>query len=181
MRTSTLITLFVCLLSVTGSIWGAVAIPTVVIDENGNGTYNGTKLETGFDGTLFYLLPFTTTGGDVVLLEPMSNANSDLLRFQPLAGAAFTRLYVFSELPEAGETPSLADVGVPVPTPNLSIYFDEQGTEDGWNGLVFEATTVSYPGWGGTATVYDFTSDVPEPTTIALLGLGGAALLRRRK
>jgi hypothetical protein len=180
MRTSTSIALFVCVLSVAGWTWGAVAIPTVVFDENGNGTYNGTKLETGFDGTLYYVLPFTTTGGDVAIQE-VTGAYSDLLRFQPLSAAAITRLYVYSELPEAGEIASLADVGVPAPNPNLTIYFDEQGTEDGWNGLVFEATTISYPGWGQMPTVYNFTSDVPEPMTLALLAMGGATLLRWRK
>jgi hypothetical protein len=183
MKNSILVTVLVCVLSITSATWGLSTIPTIIIDENGNGTYNGQTLDYVYvqNQSLYYILPFVTSPGDVAIREPGTQELSDLLRFAPIAGAPITYLFVYSELPEAGETPAMADLGVPAVGTTV-LYFDESGTEGGKQGLYYVPSSPNDPGAVPTNGIaYDFTSDVPEPTTMALLAMGGAAILRRRR
>jgi hypothetical protein len=182
MKVTTFVVVSVCVLLLAGRAWGISTIPTVVFDENGNGTYNGQAIDHVYVSgqSLYYILPFVTAPGDVVITEPGTQDISDLLRFAPIAGAPVTYLFVYSELPEAGETPALADLGIPTVGATF-VSFPESGTEGGWNGLYYVPSPPTNPGSVATNMVaYDFTSDVPEPMTLSLLAIGGAAVLRRR-
>ena len=177
----------VCVLLATAASQGM----TVNFDENGNGNIDGiTPLVSGGGGTngpLYYVLPFMVVEGDVLVNEPIVVAAipSDLLRFiDDPTGAALSRVYVYSERELDGET-DLADTGIPTDFMNNLITKTEQGTENGWSGLndytpQFIAGALSEPGYISGVT-YNFTSDVPEPATICMLGIGGLLLGRNRK
>jgi hypothetical protein len=140
--------------------------------------------------TLCFILPYSVAEGDVVLYEDASfQVVSDVLRFVNVGDttAPIGRVYVYSDLPEAGELPpyDLADTGIPTSFMNNMVQVDEEGTEGGWNGVSYTPQLVvgapSQPGYMDGGVTYNFTSDVPEPATICLLGLGALSLLRRRK
>jgi hypothetical protein len=188
----------VCVLLTTAASQGI----TVSFDENGNGTYvddsGGTfPLQWGTDdtpsvglATLYYILPFPVVEGDVVLHDDAAfEVVSDVLRFVNVDTTALQpRVYVYSEM-EADELPpyDLADNGIPDPFLTNLLRVVEQGTEDGWSGLndytpQFIAVAASEPGYmTDVAVTYNFTSDVPEPATIALFGLGALFLLKKRR
>jgi hypothetical protein len=169
----------------------AQGVPIFTFDENGNGNFAGAPIPgvlapdplTGLPAVK-YTVPFPFIPGDVVLLEPISTAQevSDVVRFWQ-----DNSIYFLSDL-EPGETkPDLADSIFPVPLPlqtNL-IRLDEIGSE-GLNGA-FYTPTGSMPGAvpTGIAITYHIVSDVPEPSTLVLLGLGAVSLLayawRRRR
>lgn len=186
----------VCVLLTTAA-WGNIL--NFSFDENGNNAYIvkddlGNTLQTGSVGhgvkaddsgntncpilTLFYGgLPGESdaSDGDIKIMEPGTTTISDVLRF---AGGT---LYVYSDLPEVGELPpfDLADNGIPTDGSDqwqsTVISFNEEGTENGWNGLHYTAG-VGDPGFieGYSSVSYVFTSDVPEPgTLVMLLGLVG--------
>lgn len=129
--------------------------------------------------TLCYSLStLTTTGavttGDILLYEQVGDQPvlSDIFRFYQ------QKLYVFSA-PEAGEPfSSLADVGlVPVMTPNVSLT-------EGLNGATYKPLTFTDPGYWdsrGPVFTYTFISDVPEQSTLALLGIAGGVLVISRR
>lgn len=169
----------------------AIAVTTAFgqfsFDENGNGFGPGGPIPgaIGIDpltGTnaLIYLLPFPTAPGDVLLTESgaQSNVVSDIFRF------INNSLIVYSER-EPGETNfDLADVAfLPPLQPNVAGPFQEVGVE-GNNGFIWAPPPGSgAPGDPGFPVQYNFISDVPEPSSLLLVGLGSGLLfaLRRRR
>jgi PEP-CTERM motif len=135
---------------------------------------------------LSYLLPFPGGApGDVLALEPPlfdQQQPSDLIRFGTGPGGYY--LWFFSDLPEAGELfPPPADTGLPPPmTP--AVFLPETGLEGGVQGFTWSPIVGSgAPGDTGFTVTYTFISDVPEPGTVTLVGLGFVGLLaacRRR-
>jgi hypothetical protein len=190
-----------CVLLTTTIAWGSIkptiAAATIIsFDENGHGTWeDGSGSITplifgigvppaGGHPTLYYELTAAIMEGDIVVDEPgttgpgpLSIEPSDLLRFSGYC------VYVYSDLPEAGEVGELADTGIPTQFLSNMLTMAEEGSEGGWNGVHYTPLP-GQPGWiegleGGVT--YVFTSDVPEPATIALLGLGALSLLRRKR
>jgi len=155
----------------------------ITFDENGNGNWQsegiGGALEHGMGicpvgpgwETLWYELPFNpVVEGDVAVLEPLLTAQeiSDVLRFVNVQGpeGVEARVYVFSDI---DATKELADTGIPqlLGTP---VYVTELGDEN-----------YSYADYTVGSITYHFISEVPEPATMCLLGLGALSLIRRRK
>jgi hypothetical protein len=174
---------------------------TVTVDERGNGAIDGLTAGptpipaslsvdpvSGLTG-LFYdvgflaaSLGFSVTPGDVVLSEPGVLPPSDLIRFTNTGGQQ--GLFFFS-LQDDLSPPDLADV------PQLPLFFEvvtfaETGPE-GQNGL-FYVPAPQGPGdipEAAGLVGYNFISDVPEPSTMALACFAAAGLvvtvLRRRR
>jgi len=178
----------VCVLLTAAASQGMV----ISFDENGNGDVDGTPLVSGIDTppigheTLYYVLSATfVSTGDVKIMEPgTTDEISDVLRFVNLVTAQQARVYVYSDLPEAGELPpfDLADIGIPTEFQSIVRSFTEEGTEGSWNGLHYTASGSTDPGnlMGGPVN-YVFTSDVPEPATLLLLGTAGIWIFTRKK
>jgi hypothetical protein len=192
----------VCILTTVAS--GNVINVIIDFNENGVGHIDGTTpLAWGMGippqaspndqyATLYYELPSSVVEGDLVLYESEFDT-SDVLRFvnfytpgTELKG----RVYVYSDLPETGELPELADTGIPHDNLILSAGIQEEGTENGWNGIVYTPSYIPQamlymPGYmmqyGENGVTYNFTSDIPEPATICLLSLGALSLIRRKK
>jgi hypothetical protein len=203
MRTSALLG---CVASSFIALRSARATFIVNFDENGKGsivTPNGITVPLNSLGNqtdpvdptnglkpLIYSLPPTAgvafTQGDANVFE-VTNPNagpSDLLRWTNTA-ATGPLLIVYSERPETSTEPAdLADVGIPTFRQPLTITLEEMGPENGVNGVFGYTPTPNQPG-GVPApvgpAVYNFTSDVPEPTSLAALGLAALVLLRRRR
>lgn len=168
------------------------AVTTFTFNENGNGSADGTQLTWGMGAptvgpaTLYYVLtgvsPFVGVGtvtGDVGIWEPGSTSElSDVLRFDNVGGQA--RVYVYSDMDELPY--DLADVGIPSlwymsgGANNDPVYVNEIGPEGNNYADYTPANQTSDP-----TVTYHFISDIPEPATLALLSLGGLALLRRKK
>ncbi|MGD0596485.1 MAG: PEP-CTERM sorting domain-containing protein [Sedimentisphaerales bacterium] len=169
----------VCVLLTTAA-WGNIIVS---FDENGSGNVNNNGVITPLAYKILNSPPSLTyqpplhvypfVSGDLVVMEPGTTTISDVVRF---VGAQFA---VYSDNSDGADSP--ADIGIPELLSNV-VYVDEVGLENGMNGVVY--TPVSgQPGWptlsGNDAVTYKFISDIPEPATICLLGLG--ALVLRRK
>ncbi|MGA2322774.1 MAG: PEP-CTERM sorting domain-containing protein [Sedimentisphaerales bacterium] len=174
----------VCVLLTTAA-WGNIVVS---FDENGNGNVNNNgvitplaykMLNSPMIPILAYQPPlpvYPFWSGDLVVMEPGTTTISDVVRF---VGAQFA---VYSDNSDGVD--SLADIGIPEELLSNVVYVDEVGLENGMNGVVY--TPVSrQPGWptlsGNDAVTYKFISDIPEPATICLLGLGALSLLRKRR
>jgi hypothetical protein len=119
--------------------------------------------------------------GDMNVLEqPLGTPPSDLLRWTPNG-----LLVVYSDRPEPGETPDLADVGLPALRQTNLITRVEVGPENGLNGVFGYAPTPNQPGFftnsTGDTPTYNFISDTPEPATAGVASIAGLALLRRHR
>lgn len=170
------------------------------IDENGNGAIIGAGSVLGYDPfplttpyvgsnpglvhdfypgggtTLRYALPVTdVTSGDLLITDP-SGAVSDLIRFEP--GYVF-----FYSLPGGG---SLADTVIPSNLQANNITIPEVTLADGQIGALWEPLP-GQPGFAPEAAAanstfgWNIVSDVPEPASVALLGLGGLLVLLRKR
>ena len=197
-------------LSLTAILAAAVCwllmVPTALgfvlqIDENGNGLLNGGNhpgfLQNdpgpgGLPNALTYTTPAGLVVGDLLLHEP-GGAESDLIRWNNNATLVF-----YSDTTEGETLPDLADIGLPglaypngislfetglVLNPPAMVLYAENGT----NGYIY-VPLVGQPGYDpsnpGNQPTYIIISDVPEPGTVALVGLSLAGLLaviRRKK
>jgi hypothetical protein len=170
---------------------GVQAQVVVTFDENGTGTivggpFGGVPIPLGVAGThpLVYTLPAPLAApGDLIIYEDAAHTQfSDLVRFD------LNVITFYSDLepnqPLAGS--DLADVTV-LPTTSGGVILTEVGTE-GNNGVQW----TPIPGSGapgdslsltGFTTSYVVISDIPEPGTVVLVGIGMLGLLavRRRK
>jgi len=166
------------------------AVPTVTVNEFGVATYTDVDGSTesltygigsdpgagGKSNVLRYSLPISApTAGDVQLLVPPGGPGvSEVIRFGP-----GTLLFFYSGGDSADTWDSLADVGLPGEGNNTVVGV--RGTN------TFTYTpTIGQPGFdpGGFIVTYKFVTEpapVPEPMSLGLLGLGGAALLVRRR
>ena len=168
-------------LSSTIAATAAFGQPLITVDELGNGNFNGAVLPRFLSTdpvsgivTLTYQLPFPGVPGDVLLFEPGPQPAplSDLLRFD-----GNSHLFFFSER-EATDSPPFdpADVAT-LPPPNAAlprVSLFETGPE-GNNGAFYNPAG-GLPGDNTAGVSYHFISDVPEPGSGLLLGLGGGLL-----
>jgi hypothetical protein len=149
-------------------------------DENGHGFFNGQPVPANpvNGGGIDYFLPVPVAPGNVIVNGPSDvgstggNGFSDLLTFMqgPAGGVLF-----YQSLADDPSPPDLADiVNLTAPTTPFSVL--ETGPE-GNNGFVWNPL--------GTQTLYNGISDIPEPSTIVLGGLGllslAAVAYRRRR
>jgi hypothetical protein len=133
----------------------------------------------GLPSALTFTLGLSVVPGDLILLEPASDQFSDVIRFNPGGTIVF-----YSDLTNGPEF--LADTGFPTELYANSVRVTEVGDE-GSNGFIY-TPTANQPGYlPGDQTAfgplsYTIVSDVPEPSALALLGIGLAGLgLKRRR
>jgi len=149
----------------------------LTVDESGNGVFiDDNNNRTNFKGALgpdpsggllgnvlVYTLPVNPTkNGDVVLREPNTTFDSDILRF------VGNKLVFYSDNGDMNTDKDLADTGTPQEQMG-AIIKTETGMEGGLQGATYT------PGMGDPGFVqgitYQFVSDVPEPASIILLGI----------
>jgi hypothetical protein len=167
-----------------------VAPGTILVDEFGTGLFTPPGAGTvplphdgpdptpgGLVGVLSYTLPVAVVPGDVNLFEPPSTtALSDVIRF---VGAS---LFFYSDVGpgDLAETPF--DLGLPVGSLPVVVSHAEIGAEGALNGVDY-IPAAGDPGFdpSGIVVGYHFVSDIPEPASLGLMLIGGAALLLRRR
>jgi PEP-CTERM motif len=198
MRPITFLLLIVAMLAIialSAASAQAQALPLIFFDENGNvGTGPGfpTAPTPGFgtdplstgppSATLYYVLPFPVVTGDVQLTEPPTGI-SDLVRFEGPSQLGPGVIFFYSDNLDGGG--DVADVGLPTLLTSTPTVIAETGPNDNNNGATY-IPTPGMPGFplaGPPAIQYNIISDVPEPSSILLAGLGGGSLLlalRRR-
>jgi hypothetical protein len=182
-----------------GTASRVLAQVTVSVDENahgqivsGGGTFptpGAFKADPGPGGlpnvlTYDLLNPPSLVAGDVLMQEGVGGPILDVVRFNPAGtgGAGYPASLVFYSDNTDG-VDALADTPSP-PTatyPN-TVTIQEVGPE-GNNGAVY-VPVAGQPGFvAGFVTTYNLVSDgtIPEPTTLALVTLGGASLSLRRR
>ena len=165
------------------SVFGQVG-QIITLDEMGGGfitpqqpftfTVGAVEPNSGL-ATLRYDLPFAGVAGDVVLQESVGGPYSDVLRFD-----GQFHVYFFSDKGDGSD--SYADQsGLPpnLITPNVGPFL-EQGVEGGLQYLYY-MPNAGDPGFKAAApgTIYYIISDVPEPGTVTLAGLGALLLAMR--
>jgi PEP-CTERM motif len=145
----------------------------------------------GLPSALTYNLPSVVpslVAGDVVLLEPVGAVVlSDIIRFNP-AGTGSPNypasLVFYSDNLDGSD--SLADTRFPLLNYANSLTLTEVGPEVGPNGFMSYTPTAGQPGFlPGLSATYNITSDVPEPASLVMMGIGLAAVVglawRRRR
>jgi hypothetical protein len=173
------------------TVFGRQINATVIqVDENGHLIIAGNPASPGVRGVdpisgspaLVYFLPFAGNPGDLLLFAtnepPQTSQLSDIVRFDGNGN-----MYFFS-LQHGSNDNDLADVPVLPPpiTPNAVV------NETSLGGLNHGLWTPFTTGIGGDPTnpsiAYIVTSEIPEPGTVILVGLGLVTLLaigRRRQ
>jgi hypothetical protein len=177
----------------------ASALVTITVDENGNGTWDGTPLSSagilapdtgpgGLPNALTYYLGVsvpppagTTIGyvqpGDLIIREQASGPFSDLIRFRAGDPNFFipASLVFYSDNSDGAD--SLADIGFPTAFNANTFTIVESGVEGGLQMIHYEPLP-GQPGYvddpanpGHAYAAYNFISDVPEPTTASLAGI----------
>jgi hypothetical protein len=194
------------LLGSMGSVASAQAPTPVLIsvDELGNAYFSSPILGNAFSpgflepdpgpgglpAALTYNLlgPPSLVAGDIRLLEPITGAATDLIRFNPTGtapGYAASLVFYSDNLDGLA---SLGDTGLPSSTYTNLLTFTEVGPE-GNNGFIY-TPTAGQPGFiAGFLVTYDIHSDghaVPEPASLVLFVIGGVgaiglAVRRRRR
>src|SRR6266850_3621499 len=181
----------IAVIGLTSTLAGTAAFgqPLITVDELGKGNFNGAPLPSFqsvdlFSGivTLTYQLPFPGVRGDVYLFEPSTagtNQLSDIIRFD-----GNFNLYFFSEI-EPTDIPPFDPADVfqfPQPVPGLPIVSVLENGPEGNNGAFYNPSG-GLPGDNTAGASYRFISDVPEPGSGLLLGLGGGLMwmLRSRR
>lgn len=166
--------------------------PNITVDENGNGTIQfpggppnplpGFPMPDPGPGGLPNALTYNLQGppgllvGDLILTEGPDI--SEVIRFN--LGAAGATLVFYSDLPEPGEPPNLADIGFPGAFYPLQLMLPEVAIPGG-EGIIYTPTP-NQPGFvPGFNVTYTILSDIPAPGSAVLLGLGGLVASRRRR
>ena len=182
-------------LACSGRTFGQAFTITITADENGHGTLTNTS---GFNSALpFALLPDPGPGGlpaaltygllnppglvagDLILVEPGAAGISDLIRFNPAQNGG--SLVFYSDNLDGAD--ALADTGFPTAFYANNFTQFEVGPE-GNNGFTY-TPTAGQPGFvagaGGPVTYVLISDAVPEPASMAFLGvLGCAGALHQR-
>jgi hypothetical protein len=146
----------------------------------------------GLPLALTYTTPAGLVVGDLLLHEPVTG-ESDLIRWNNNATLVF-----YSEIPlEPGEIPNDGDIGLPVASYPNALSVTEVGLafqpgigwstapylESGTNGYIY-VPLAGQPGFNPAApgSTYIIISDVPEPSTVILVGVAliGLAASNRR-
>jgi hypothetical protein len=177
---------------------GAVSATTITLDQDGHGTDGTTPLPFTATGSnplvpfqtpvLVYTLPFAGVTGDVKLREPETGIPGDVLQF------VGNGTVIFYSTPEPRSLAGRFSPPIfPFPVLNTLVLNETASglspVSEVVNGAFYTPTS-GQPGFDASAPTYHFISDVtssavPEPASVALLVLGGAALLignlRRRR
>jgi len=127
---------------------------------------------------LVYTVPLSLVTGDVMLTEPGQPAGgqfSDVVRFWNPTGVNSTQIIFYSDFSAADPADALADTGLPSQLIN-PVLINEVGPE-GNNGASYTPPAGGPGSLPGALIQYNIISDVPEPNSLALAGVGAGLLL----